>query len=349
MMSFEEFIEAVKENILSYLPEEFGGADVMIRKVIKNNDYPLTGLTVHQSQFGNTAPTIYLDSYYANYRSDGDINRILNDMAQSIDVHTPRQSLDIDILLDWESVKENVLPRLTAVKGNDEYLSNKVYTPVEDLAVTYYILLHEGITDSPTVEITNDIMEYYGITKEELHEKAFDNMRRKDPPKIENIMEKLQKLLPEEMLEELDEELDEEIPDENPLYVITNKRNMFGAVEILDSHTMDMIKERLGDQEYIAIPSSVHEFLLMAADKAMPPEIMAGLIQEVNQNEVAPEDRLSDHVYKVDPGRHLFMRADKDMEVEQYVEHKSIEQKQLDIMMQPNVHERKIEQRGPRL
>lgn len=51
MMSFEEFIEAVKENILSYLPEEFGGADVMIRKVIKNNDYPLTGLTVHQSQF----------------------------------------------------------------------------------------------------------------------------------------------------------------------------------------------------------------------------------------------------------------------------------------------------------
>jgi len=124
---------------------------------------------------------------------------------------------------------------------------------------------------------------------------------------------------------------------------------MFGAVEILDSHTMDMIKERLGDQEYIAIPSSVHEFLLMAADKAMPPEIMAGLIQEVNQNEVAPEDRLSDHVYKVDPGRHLFMRADKDMEVEQHVEHKSIEQKQLDIMMQPNVHKREIEQRGPRL
>lgn len=148
MMSFEKFIEVVRENILSYLPEEFGGADVMIRKVIKNNDYPLTGLTVHQSQFGNTSPIIYLDSYYANYRSDGDINRILNDMAQSIDVHTPRQSLDIDILLDWESVKENVLPRLTAVKGNDEYLSNKVYTPVEDLAVTYYILLHEGITDS---------------------------------------------------------------------------------------------------------------------------------------------------------------------------------------------------------
>lgn len=56
MMSFEEFIEAVRENILSYLPEEFGGADVMIRKVIKNNDYPLTGLTVQQSQFGNTSP-----------------------------------------------------------------------------------------------------------------------------------------------------------------------------------------------------------------------------------------------------------------------------------------------------
>lgn len=32
-----------------------------------------------------------------------------------------------------------------------------------------------------------------------------------------------------------------------------------------------------------------------------------------------------------------------------HLENKNIEQKQLDIMMQPNVHERKIEQRGPRL
>ena len=341
MMSFEEFVEAVKENILSYLPEEFGGADVMIQNVVKNNDYPLTGLNVFQSQFGNAAPTIYLDSYYANYRSDGDMSRVLNDVARTIDVNTPRQNFNIDTIYDWENAKEKVFPKLNAVKDNEEYLRNKVYTPVEDLAVTYYVLVHEDVAGASTVTITNDIMKAYGITKEELHEKAFDNMRRMDPPKIENIMERLSKVLPEEMVEEM--------PNEIPLYVLTNERNMFGAVGILDPQTMDAIKEKIGDQEYIAIPSSVHEFLLMSADEAAPPEIMAGLIHEVNQNEVAPEDRLSDHVYKVDPGRHLFMRADKDMEVEQHVENKSIEQKQLDTMMQPSVHKRKIEQRGPRL
>ena len=76
---------------------------------------------------------------------------------------------------------------------------------------------------------------------------------------------------------------------------------------------------------------------------------MAAMIQMVNQTAVSKEEILSDHPYKIDPERHLFISADKDIAVEKEMEHKYIEQKQMDIMMQPNVHERKIEQRGPRL
>ena len=62
-----------------------------------------------------------------------------------------------------------------------------------ELILCFNWLVYMSFIDRHT-GLVYEIMEYYGITKEELHEKAFDNMRRKDPPKIENIMEKLQKL-----------------------------------------------------------------------------------------------------------------------------------------------------------
>lgn len=76
---------------------------------------------------------------------------------------------------------------------------------------------------------------------------------------------------------------------------------------------------------------------------------MAAMKKEVNQTAVSKEEILSDHPYKIDPERHLFISADRDITVEKQMENKNIEQKQMDIMMQPNVHKRKIEQRGPRL
>lgn len=47
--------------------------------------------------------------------------------------------------------------------------------------------------------------------------------------------------------------------------------------------------------------------------------------------------------------RHLFISADKDIAVEKQMENKNIEQKQLDIMMQPNSPSKRMEYKRPRL
>lgn len=167
------------------------------------------------------------------------------------------------------------------------------------------------------------------------------NMHISYPAKVESIVEQLANVLPPEEIETMRDGI--------PLYVVSNEKGMNGAVEILDPHTMDLIKETLGNQEYLAIPSSVHEFLIMPMDESGSFREMAAMIQEVNQTAVSKEEILSDHPYKIDPERHLFISADRDITVEKQMENKNIEQKQMDIMMQPNVHKRKIEQRGPRL
>lgn len=341
MYSFEEFIEEIRNNILDYLPEEYEDADVDIREVYKNNNVALTGLNVHPETVNNILPTIYLDDYYKKYQNGTNMNVVLEDMAETIVSHTPNVNVDLELFTNWEFIKQRVYPRLNAIKGNEEYLKNKVYTPVDDLAVTYYILVGESPVNTASVMVTNNLFERYNISKEVLHEKAFENMHISYPAKVESIVEQLVKVLPPEETEVMRNEV--------PLYVVSNEKGMNGAVEILDPHTMDLIKETLGNQEYLAIPSSVHEFLIMPMEESGSFREMAAMIQMVNQTAVSKEEILSDHPYKIDPERHLFISADKDIAVEKEMENKNIEQKQLDIMMQPNVHKRKIEQRGPRL
>lgn len=341
MYSFEEFIEEIRNNILDYLPKEYEDADVDIREVYKNNNVALTGLMVHPENGNNISPTIYLDDYYKKYQNGTNMNGVLEDMADIIASNTPNVNIDTELFTNWENIKERIYPRLSAIKGNEEYLKNKVYTPVDDLAVTYYILVDESPVNIASVTVTNNLFENYNISKEEMHEKAFDNMHTRYPAKVESIVEQLVKVLPPEETEVMRNEV--------PLYVVSNEKGMNGAVEILDPHTMDLIKETLGNQEYLAIPSSVHEFLIMPMDESGPFREMAAMIQEVNQTAVSKEEILSDHPYKIDPERHLFISADKDITVEKQMENKNIEQKQMDIMMQPNVHKREIEQRGPRL
>lgn len=341
MYSFEEFIEEIRNNILDYLPEEYEDADVDIREVYKNNNVALTGLMVHPENGNNISPTIYLDDYYKKYQNGTNMNGVLEDMADIIVSNTTNVNIDTELFTNWENIKERIYPRLSAIKGNEEYLKNKVYTPVDDLAVTYYILVDESPVNIASVTVTNNLFENYNISKEEMHEKAFDNMHTRYPAKVESIVEQLAKVLPPEETEVMRNEV--------PLYVVSNEKGMNGAVEILDPHTMDLIKETLGNQEYLAIPSSVHEFLIMPMEESGSFREMAAMIQTVNQTAVSKEEILSDHPYKIDPERHLFISADKDIAVEKQMENKNIEQKQLDIMMQPNVHKRKIEQRGPRL
>lgn len=72
------------------------------------------------------------------------MNGVLEDMADIIVSNTPNVNIDTELFTNWENIKERIYQRLSAIKGNEEYLKNKVYTPVDDLAVTYYILVDES-------------------------------------------------------------------------------------------------------------------------------------------------------------------------------------------------------------
>ena len=89
------------------------------------------------------------------------------------------------------------------------------------------------------------------------------------------------------------------IPDsETPptLYVLTNSDKLFGASVILYPHLLESIAKRM-DCDFIILPSSIHEVLLIPDSSENKSLHYDAIIQEVNLTQLSPEEILSDHAY----------------------------------------------------
>lgn len=90
-------------------------------------------------------------------------------------------------------------------------------------------------------------------------------------------------------------DFDMDVP-ETPLYVVTNAAKYRGAANILDRKSL--IKA-LGHGDFIVIPSSIHEVLILPAEEYDNLSDLAQMVKEINASQVAPEEQLGDTVYKI--------------------------------------------------
>ena len=90
----------------------------------------------------------------------------------------------------------------------------------------------------------------------------------------------------------------------------SNTQNVNGAAEILNQKAMDEIAEKLGG-DFIVLPSSVHETIVLPINEDMDPKELEGMVQQINAGVVSDEDKLSDHVFQYDSESHELVRMDK--------------------------------------
>jgi Asp-tRNA(Asn)/Glu-tRNA(Gln) amidotransferase C subunit len=100
------------------------------------------------------------------------------------------------------------------------------------------------------------------------------------------------------------------LPQDDIMYVISNETRINGASALLDNKIMDTVREKIGDDFFI-LPSSVHECLVVQAQDGMELRDLENMVKQVNETQVEPQDRLSDHVYQYDSRSHELFRADK--------------------------------------
>lgn len=320
-MSYEEFKQEIQDHIKDFLPEKFEDSEVSIHAVTKNNEI-LDGLTV-TSPDSNMAPTIYLNDFYEHYENGRDMDSIMEQIASIRTEHEMDQDFDISKITNFENVQDKIIPRIIGMEENEELLSNRPHAVMDDLAVIYAVDLGSNDNGAMSVPITNHLMENWNVSQETLHEAALTNMGELTPSTFKTMNEIMKEMMLPDMVEQMggDREAAEAmieamIPDEERMYVLTNEQKLNGAAAILDDKMMDQIREKVGD-EFFILPSSTHEVLIVPAEAGIELEALESMVQEVNATQVAPQDRLSDHVYQYDAETREVFRADRAEEHQQ--------------------------------
>lgn len=81
---------------------------------------------------------------------------------------------------------------------------------------------------------------------------------------------------------------------------MTNQEKYCGAAGIF--LCAEMFQEIVGRKNFYILPSSIHELILVVDSGTIDKEMPNGMVKIVNEEQVAPEERLADHVYYFDWG-----------------------------------------------
>lgn len=303
MLSFEEFQEYVMDHIREYLPEEYANAEVTVRTVQKLNGVTLQGLeiwTPEMKQGTGVTPTIYLNGIYENYENGVDLEVIMEHIG-----NLERQSMDLpedvaeikEMYKDVNYVKDRLIVSLISAERNVDFLKDKPYRILEDLAIFYKVLISKDANGTGTITVTNNHMEYWGLTEEQLYETAIKNSKVLEPPSIDKLTDVMADLMRAQGMDEdiIENQLKEEDVD---MYVISNTTKANGASVIVYSDALQQVAEKLGSDLYM-LPSSIHEVLaLPVGNKDV--DSLEEMVRCVNRTEVSPTEVLSDNVYKYD-------------------------------------------------
>lgn len=282
-MTFDTF----KDTILSALTDYYGkDYTLSVRKIPKNNRIILDGLTI-QKKGQNISPTIYLNSYFSEFQDGTPMFAILEEIKNTYALHHPRENIDIRFFTDYENAKEHICMKLIHYEKNRELLKEVPHVRFLDLAVVFYYLISVMPGEQATILICNNHLPYWNVSTDTLFEAAKINTPRLLPYYFDDIFSVLKDV------SDLSEFNENHI---HPLYVLTNSEKLFGAATLLYPNLLSSIAQRL-NQDFIILPSSLHEVLLLPAEHNDSFEEYASIIQEVNSSELSPEEILSDHAY----------------------------------------------------
>lgn len=314
-MNFEAFMESIKKHIKEYLPESYQDAQVTIREQQKlNNRY--MGLTVIR-QGDDRIPTINLtDLYRQSYENPRfRITDVLEQISQIIQREPER--FDVSRLTQYKEAKKHLFMRVSNIEENLQVLGSVPYVERADLAITFHIAVEENEAGRASAIVTNNMMENFGVTRNQLYKDALENSSFIAPVMIDNLGELVGRMEIEEMeargaSEEEIRKAEERIYVEsqyNPMFVVTNETLLYGGSAIFYPGVMDQLGEVLNGDFFI-LPSSVHETLVVPDNGRISCHELKAMVMAINEKEVAPEDRLTDEVYHYDTRDHVFEKAE---------------------------------------
>lgn len=289
MMDFKEFTEKVKKG-LEELENEY--TEIVVEERLKNNGLKLTGISMLQKG-ENVSPVVYLEPHYQRYMV-GDctiteavehVAELLKDYSQTADIEAEVEGFE-----NWNRIRPRVFAKLINAEMNRELLQRVPHRMFMDLAVVYYVKVKEFMGGGAgTILASNQHLQIWGVDENRMYETALSNMEE-EGASIQGM---------DEILGDME---NSPVPNFCGMYVLTNRSKLFGASELLRLDTLREIAGKLQDNLMI-LPSSLHEVIILPEKESPSGKEAAEMVKAVNDSELAPDEILSDHVYRFDRGR----------------------------------------------
>lgn len=297
-VDYYTFVNDVTAKVKARMGEEFS---VQIHKVTKNNSLELDSMVL-MKKGKNFAPNIYLEPYYQAYLEGAGTNELADRLCSIYD-SCAKPLLTEEFDYSFKEMSNCIIFRLVSLERNLRLLEKVPYMKYLDLAITFHCLVREDEEGIGTIRITNEHLEHWNTTVQELFSLSVSNTKMIMPPTIRRMDEVIKGILSggwQEDEKDFEEQyhtlLDHSYTNENHMYILTNQKGINGASCLLYENILLEFANQINSDLYI-LPSSIHEVILVPAEKGISKDALTEMVKDVNRTQVANEEILSDRVY----------------------------------------------------
>lgn len=195
----------------------------------------------------------------------------------------------------WEEVSPRVRCKVYSKERNLNNIRKRhiPYYVFLDLVVTFYLQIDEE--DEVTIDITEEYLNRWNISKENLLEAVEENMKEityecigfeKHVKQILGIQE-----------ENKDDSVIHIGPE--PMYILSKKGGLHGAAAILNTEVLENVYATVRHNDFFILPSSVNELIIVPdySYYGYDIQMLQFIVMETNMDCVNLEDQLSNSVY----------------------------------------------------
>lgn len=252
-MDYERFKEGFQDALKAELAVRGAYVELTARRVDKMNEsYDAITVRPMDSSIG---VNISVEKAFAAYENGTPIPEIAEHFADAIEKgFRESPQVDLESLSDYEQMKSKLSMEVVSAEKNAELLESVPHERMEDMAVVYRFVLDQTDSGNGTILVTNQLLEQYGITKEQLRADAMENAPEIRPSEIRGMSEVMSELAPGL--------IPEVAPEDEQMFVATVPDKIHGAGVIAYPNFMEDAAQKMGG-DFFVLPSSIHEVLLV--------------------------------------------------------------------------------------
>ena len=306
-MDYEKFKDQFNNDLKQELYER-GAAkvDITVQRIEKMNE-SYDAITV-MPEGSNVGVNLNVEKFFEAYENDVAYAKVIESAADTIEKGIQDSpSIDLAMLSDYDQMRDKLCMEVVSAERNADLLKRVPHQNIEDIAVVYRFVMENTEDGRATILVTNNLVERYGITPEQLHADALKNAPEIKPSVIKGMNEVMLEIMGPDAAEMFGMG---EVPQDEMMYVATVPDKTQGAGVLAYQEFMEQAAERLGG-DFFVLPSSVHEILLVKDDGNANYSDLKSMVEEVNATQVSPEEKLTDSVYHYDSKNHIFELGEK--------------------------------------